>query len=129
MWICYQGRYLLTYEFICEKIMNKKQLGRIGEATCRDFLQKEGYHILMQNYVVPFGEIDIICQKEDEIVFIEVKTRLSKICGNGAESVTEKKQETIRRVAQWYLMAEKPAFVHVRFDVIELELNHIKNAF
>ncbi len=109
--------------------MNNKELGRIGEYTAQRFLEKEGYRITATNYAVPFGEIDIVCQKNEEIIFVEVKTRLSKIWGNGAEAVTKNKQANIRRVAQWYLSVEKPSYMNVRFDVIEIELNHLPNSF
>ena len=66
------------------------------------------------------------------IVFVEVKTRASCQFGRPAEAVTPHKQQKIRTVASYYLMLKGLSESDVRFDVIEVlddEINHIKNAF
>ena len=62
-------------------------------------LKKKGYKILEKNFVSPFGEADIICLKNDEIVFVEVKTRQSEKFGLPREAVDIKKQENYRKIA------------------------------
>lgn len=55
--------------------MNNKEIGKLGEDFTIDFLNKRGFIILERNYKVPLGEVDIIAQKGDLLIFIEVKTR------------------------------------------------------
>lgn len=55
----------------------KKILGANGEAHVAQFLQKQGYAIIARNYKKTYGEVDLIAQKDHELVFVEVKTRSS----------------------------------------------------
>ena len=117
--------------------MNKK-IGAIGEQLAVNYLKNKGYSILDCNYRTRLGEIDIIATINDRIVFIEVKTRSSSAFGTPSEAVNYKKQMTIRRVSQQYLLSNKlrEDNLYLRFDVIEVRLigkkytmNHMENAF
>ena len=117
---------------ITQKNFYKKFLGRAGEVMACKFLKKKGFSILKTNYKTHFGEIDIIAQDEDAIVFIEVKTRTDDDFGSPSEAVTRKKQEKYYKVASEYLQREKKLDSICRFDVIEIEdgqINHIIDAF
>ena len=78
---------------IAQKNFYKKLLGRAGEKLAVDFLKKKGFKILKTNYKTVVGEIDIIAQDREYIVFIEVKTRSSDNYGLPREAVDRKKQE------------------------------------
>jgi putative endonuclease len=52
----------------------KQETGKTGENMAEMFLVKRGYVIIERNYWKKFGEIDIICKKDDKIYFVEVKT-------------------------------------------------------
>jgi putative endonuclease len=112
-------------------------VGKQGEQFAVDFLKQRGYRILQRNYTQPYGEIDIIAQKNDLLIFIEVKTRTSSQFGSPLEAVTAKKQYQISRVAQTYLLAHKLTDMPARFDVIAVvlagkkmvDIQLIKNAF
>ncbi len=122
----------------------KRKLGDIGEKIARGYLKKQGYQILEQNYQKPWGEIDIITQKNKEIIFIEVKTRtVSEGQSLGyspypEENVGFNKKQKVIRTAQTYLLEKKyPLETFWQIDVIAVELNiqtrkanlkHIKNA-
>ena len=109
-----------------------KATGMKGELQVQKFLEKQGYKILESNYACKLGEVDIIAKDNDYIVFIEVKTRNDLLFGRPCEAVTPYKQNKIRAVAKYYLMMKKQSEENVRFDVIEVledEINHIKNAF
>lgn len=54
--------------------MNKKIVGRKGEDMACDYLQSNGYEIVERNYLKRYGEIDIVCKKDETTCFIEVKT-------------------------------------------------------
>lgn len=107
--------------------------GKIGEAEAITFLEKEGYKILKTNYKTSLGEIDIIAKdKDNRIIFVEVKARNSVRFGYPREAVNLKKQQTIRRCAEFYLKINGLAGAYVRMDVIEIlnkQITHIKGAF
>lgn len=118
--------------------MEKKLLGRYGEAQAADYLRKRKYRILGMNYSCRFGEIDIIAEKGSFVVFVEVKLRKNDAYAQAREFVTGAKQHRIRTAAQIWL-ADNPMDKQPRFDVIEIyapqgmdgayRVNHIENAF
>ena len=68
--------------------MRNKIFGRCGEAVAFNYLIENNYKILNTNFSCKLGEIDIIAQKDDYIVFVEVKARTSKLYGLPREAVT-----------------------------------------
>jgi len=112
-------------------------LGRRGEEIAGKYLSRRGYKILERNWRIREGEIDLIAQEKDTLVFIEIKSRISLEYGSGEESVTNLKRLRMIKTAKAYLVyreKENPC----RFDVISLtftlqgklkHINHIKEAF
>ena len=112
--------------------MNTKIPGKQGETIAFCYLQENNYKILSTNFTCKIGEIDIIAQKQDVIIFIEVKARATKKFGLPREAVTLNKQKKIKMVATYYLQKTKNFDKACRFDVIEIlngKINHIENAF
>lgn len=115
--------------------MQKNIYGKRGEIIASDFLKNKGYKILATNYKNKIGEIDVIAQDGDYIVFVEVKARNTKAFGNPLEAINIHKQQKIRNIASIYLMHNKKMNSHVRFDAIsiigveDLEIDHIIDAF
>ncbi len=97
---------------------NKMQ-GRLGEDAAAEFLKSQGYKILKCNYKNKMGEIDIIAQNGEDLVFVEVKTRSSAEFGTPAQAVTYYKKQRIVNSARWYIM-ENPTNLNIRFDIIEV---------
>ena len=90
------------------------------------------YKILERNYSTKIGEIDIVAEKNNTIVFIEVKMRETCAFGRPSEAVNTFKQAKIRRVAEEYLIRNRLTDSQIRFDVLEVigqDVNHIENAF
>ena len=115
-----------------QKNLYKKFLGRIGERKACKYLKKLKYKIIQTNYVTPYGEADIIAIKDNELYFIEVKTRSNEKFGRPAEAVDYKKQERYKQIASYYLLANKLEDINISFSVIEIlknDVNLIKNAF
>lgn len=116
--------------------MDVRMIGKNGEDRACKYLVKHGYEIIDRNYRTRFGEIDIIVQNGEYIVFAEVKTRSVGAPARPAEQVDGIKQGKIIRTAQLYL-ASNPSELQPRFDVIEIimkdqkvmEVNHIIDAF
>lgn len=125
--------------FIAEALtMSKKnlELGRLGEQEAADFLRRQGYKIITKNYKTKFGEIDIIAQDKNALVFIEVKARCSNAFGEPQEAVNKFKQIQISKAALTYLKNNSLLDSPARFDIVSVlyvnvapEINLIKNAF
>lgn len=111
-------------------------LGRCGEEAAALYLAAQGYSIVARNLRTRVGEIDIIAQRAQTIVFVEVKTRRSIAYGTPQEAVGPRKQRQIIRAAQWYLSDAQNRRLQPRFDVIAIlylpsgpQIEHIVNAF
>jgi putative endonuclease len=112
-----------------------RRLGTEGEEAAARFLKKKGYKIVSRNFKSPVGEVDIIAEDGDTLVFVEVKTRTDDSFGHPFEAVTGRKQEKLRKVALSYLKYSRRE-VASRFDVLSVEakgdgytIEHIKDAF
>ena len=115
-------------------MMNRKELGGVGEKEVCKFLEKKGYFVISKNFSCKFGEIDIIATDKNELVFIEVKTRCSKKYGEARDAVNTYKKKHIKKAATFYISKNRLENKFIRFDVIEVYLrkngffiNHIKN--
>ena len=115
--------------------MQNKQLGQNGEDIAEKFLTKQGYKILERNrHFSRFCEIDIIAQDKDTLVFVEVKTRKTDICGHPLEAITKTKYKNIKIGLSLYLQ-ENPNYKKYRIDVVsillkpKLEIKHLKNIY
>jgi putative endonuclease len=112
-------------------------LGISGENLACDALARQGYAILATRYRTRVGEIDIVARDGPTLVFVEVKTRRSEICGLPAEAVTRRKQRRIVTMARWYLTETGLHGTLCRFDVVTVlwrpggapAVEVIKNAF
>lgn len=113
--------------------MDHLTLGKISEEKAAAFLEKNGLKKITSRFRSRFGEIDLIMEDQDTLVFIEVKFRKTTEHGSGAESVNKLKQNKIVKTALTYLQKEKIFEKKAcRFDVIEVsqdKLQWIKNAF
>lgn len=117
---------------IAQKNFYKKLLGHAGEVKAAEFLKEKKYKILARNFRTRIGEIDIIAEDGDTVVFVEVKTRSDDSFGSPSEAVGYKKREKYFMVAEEYLLKEGRENAPCRFDVIEIrdgQINHIENAF
>ncbi|HLD86009.1 MAG TPA: YraN family protein [Patescibacteria group bacterium] len=102
----------------------RQRTGAVGEAAARAFLEKQGYTILAQNWHAGrWGEIDIIAQEQEEIVFIEVKSRRGFGFGNPEEAVNRAKQGKLQGAGQAYLTAHPQLPQSARFDVLAVLLS------
>ncbi len=116
---------------------NLKTVGSRYEQEAAAFLSKSGLTVIEQNYRCRAGEIDIIAREGQTLVFCEVKYRYDSGAGDPAAAVDGRKQQTIFRVAQWYMQkCRLPEDTPCRFDVIamtgvgeDLKIRWIPNAF
>jgi len=97
-------------------------LGRTGEEIAEGFLQSRRYRIIERNVKTPFGEIDLIAVERNILVFIEVKTRISKVFGPPHLSITRSKKRSIIKNALYYLKKRRMLDAETRIDVISINL-------
>ena len=107
----------------------KKELGAKGEEVAVSYLKSRGYRIVERNYRIRFGEIDIIAEQGDDLVFIEVKTRSGTLFGSPFESVTKQKQKQLSKVALEYISKQGFHDRPARFDVVGIELQKGSETF
>lgn len=121
---------------MCER--ERAAHGARGEALAAVYYERGGYHVLERNFRTRQGEIDVIAQKENTLVFAEVKTRKERAIAQPREFVTAQKQRRLILAARRYLLLHPQwAECFLRFDVVEIILPEqgrpllrcIKNAF
>ncbi|MFH1662740.1 MAG: YraN family protein [Chloroflexota bacterium] len=103
--------------------MKRIDTGKRGEELARDFLIKRGFRILDANYRCTEGEIDIISQYKDCLVFTEVRTKTSQQFGSPEESITYTKKRRLITTAQHYLQNHGNQLPLCRIDFIAVELD------
>lgn len=115
---------------------NIENVGSRGENQAEKFLRKQGYKIIERNFRIRAGEIDIIAKDNDQLVFVEVKTRTDCCRELLTASINRNKQRRMIRTAQYYLVKNKYKCLTGRFDVIfvtnngwDTKIEHIKDAF
>ncbi len=97
----------------------RRKVGAWGESVAAAYLEKRGYIILARNVRTPYGEIDIIAQKDDLSICVEVKTRASGAFGPPEIAVSPRKMEHMRAAAEYY--AAEHGIEHWQLDVIAVE--------
>ena len=103
--------------------MKRRDTGILGEKLAQDFLGKNGYHILETNYRCPEGEIDIIAQQEDTLVFVEVRTKKNLQFGSPEESITPTKMKRLKAVAAHYGQNRDDLPPLWRIDVVAIRMD------
>lgn len=109
----------------------RREFGTSVEKAVAEYLEKKGFRILEHQYKSPFGEIDLVCQDGDEVVFVEVKARQTSTFGYPEESVTRQKLRHIIKCGQSYLRSKSPN-TKWRIDVVaveflpEVRITHLK---
>ena len=101
---------------------DRRARGRAGEEAAAHVLAARGYRVLLRNVRVGRGEIDLVCEHDGDIVFVEVKARRGAAFGTPAEAVTVRKQRALLALAARYLGRTDRAHRTCRFDVVEVWL-------
>jgi putative endonuclease len=93
--------------------------GLDAEQACCDYLQQQGLKLLARNYHGRRGELDLVMQENNTVVFVEVRYRKNNAFGGALESITPGKQEKLRLTAEQYLQQET-RLTNGRFDVVAM---------
>lgn len=106
--------------------------GQQGEKLAQEYLRSQGYRILAANFRSRYGEIDLICQKQENIVFVEVRVlkKSTEICP--IQTITQNKLQKILKTAAYYLskhqLWDKPCqidFIGITYSRGEWKVEHL----
>lgn len=115
----------------------RRAVGQEGESAAEQYLRHKGYRIVARNLRSSVGELDLVAEDDQVLVFIEVKTRRTGAFGGAIHAVHQRKQEKMIRLAALYLARHHIKDKLCRFDVVLLQgtdvavpqIEHIQNAF
>ncbi len=100
--------------------LKRLQFGKKGERAAEAHLKKQGYRILKRNYRTKVGEIDLIAEHKNVLVFIEVKSRSNASIEHPFMAVTPRKQKKIAQTANLFIVQNKVGDREIRFDVVSV---------
>ncbi|MDM8532264.1 YraN family protein [Anaerolineales bacterium HSG25] len=114
----------------------RKKTGNQGESIAVEYLIQQGFSIIERNWRCAIGEVDIVAQQAEVLVFVEVRTRHGQKYGRATESITPTKQQRLIALAETYLQQhEDYADSAWRIDVVAIQLGrhapqieHVENA-
>ena len=103
--------------------LHNKNIGKIGEDMALHYLLSKGYILLKQNYTSRWGELDLIMQKDNKLIFVEVKTKIGNLMGKPHEAITLSKLFHLKRPIQFFLMDRKYKDFKYALDVVSVTLD------
>src|SRR4030042_6459379 len=103
--------------------MDRQEGGKLGEKAAQKFLKKRGYRVRETGFLCRHGEIDIIAQRKDYLVFVEVRTKSNLEFGTPEESITQAKKEHLIASALTYTSTHENLPPLWRIDVVAIELD------
>ena len=115
----------------------RHQFGQASEHLAEQFLVAKGYRIIERNLRTAVGELDLVAEDGDVLVFVEVKGRTSEAFGGALEAVDYRKQAKLVKLASQYLAQRHLSQKACRFDVVlvqgrsghPVQIQHLQNAF
>ncbi len=123
---------------LCNNDLSHNEKGNESESLAVQYLLGQGLKLKTRNFHSRQGEIDIVMQEQQTLVFIEVKYRKNNNFGGALAAIPYKKQQKIRKCATFYLQSHdlNEYNTDCRFDVIALQgsvnqphVTWLKNAF
>jgi len=109
-----------------------KEFGAEGEDLARAHLEQKGYKLRDSNFSTKWGELDLVMEDKNALVFVEVKSRRGSKYGQPEEAITRTKIQHMTQAAMFYIQRHNLHNKMIRFDVVTVEENgfqHFENAF
>ena len=123
----------MILKFKKDKTGINNDTGKWAEQRAQEYLTEQGLTLVARNFRCRQGEVDLIMQDSDTLVFVEVRFRKSHHYGTALDTVTQAKQLKVRKAAQMFLHQQKIGeALPMRFDVIgmtEDDIQWVKGAF
>ncbi len=115
----------------------RRLFGQEGESAAEQYLRHKGYRIVARNLRSSVGELDLVAEDGQVLVFVEVMARRTDAFGGAIHAVHQRKQEKLIQLAAQYLARHHLKDRPCRFDVVLLQgtdavasqIEHIQNAF
>ncbi|MEX0786064.1 MAG: YraN family protein [Dehalococcoidia bacterium] len=101
---------------------SRQALGEFGERVARAHLESKGYRVLETNFRTREGEVDIVAQLDDVVVFVEVKTRRGDAMGSALEAIDRRKAERLLLASEAYGQQHPDLPEDRRIDLIAIDL-------
>ncbi len=101
----------------------RQKLGRLGERLASDALEQQGYRVIERNFRCRSGEIDLVAEEGQDLVFVEVKTRRGTARGLPEEAVDARKARKLQEVAFGYLEKHDLPDCSWRIDVVAVQFS------
>ncbi len=108
-----------TLHLVPMALTERRALGNRGEDLAAVFFLGKGFRVMERNWSRPFGEIDLILEKEGKVHFVEVKTRKSLEFGYPEESITRSKLRHLAKAIEVYLI-EHPLVTAYQVDALAI---------
>jgi putative endonuclease len=105
------------------RTIHKDALGHAGEDAALAVYEARGFHLVARNWRCGLGELDLVVHRRGLLVFCEVKTRAGSRFGGGFDAVTRSKRARLRRLAEAFLLSERPPHAQTRFDVASAQVH------
>lgn len=114
----------------------RQRFGDLGEKAAEELLLGQGYRIVARKHRCPRGEVDLVVEQGELLIFVEVRTRATAAFGGPEETVGVGKQQRLVRAARDFLARWRGPPRDLRFDVIAVvdapggpRLSHFPGAF
>jgi putative endonuclease len=121
---------------LVQRLRTELPLGRRGERAAEKYLKRNGYRIVARNFRASGAEIDLVAIDGETLVFVEVKTRRSRLAGAPEDAVDERKQLRMRRAAEAFTVRYRVGERDLRFDIVAVDaagkhlgIELLRNAF
>ncbi len=114
------------------KVTSRRQLGQSGENLALEHLSGLGFALVNRNFNTKLGEVDLIVEKGDLLVFVEVRFRGTASFGGAEATVSRAKQRRVVLAAMQFCTQHRITERALRFDVVAItgtEVVHLENAF
>ena len=105
---------------------HNQKIGEFGETLAKNYLIKYGYKIIDANVKLSYQELDVVAMKDGQVVFVEVKTRISQFYGPAENAFQFTKLQRFRRGMEMYMGHKNLQAEEVRADLITVDIDHIK---
>ncbi|OQY46208.1 MAG: YraN family protein [Anaerolineaceae bacterium 4572_78] len=103
--------------------IERQKLGKHGENLAENYLVKHEYTVIAKNWRCSIGELDLVVEKDEQIIFVEVRTRRGNHFGTPEASLTPRKQAKLVELAWTFLAEHDYEAYQWRIDVIAIMLN------
>lgn len=105
-----------------------QKVGSFGESLAKRYLEERGYRIIDMNVKTSFKEIDLVAMLDNDLVFVEVKTRTSSAFGEASDAILGKKLKNFQKAISIYLEKTEIKYKDIRADFIAIDIDRMKKS-